>query len=150
MLPIKHLKHAEDVRPPYRGTLSVKTDEAAYNRLKRNPFNRAFPQLNYDYDSEAEWEEPEDGEDLNSEGDDEMDDDDGDEMDGFLDDEGVEGLGKPSRPMIDGDLKPLCTGVCWEGIDGKLTTTPREVEEIEQNPVDCRMEMLLGKTLPCI
>jgi chromatin assembly factor 1 subunit A len=150
MLPIKHIRHAEDVRPPYRGTFSMKTDKAVYVRLTCNPFNRVVPQLNYDYDSEAEWEEPEDGEDLDTEGDDEMDEDDGDEMDGFLDDEGVEGLGKTSRPMIDGDLKPLCTGICWEGIDGKLVTFPEEVEEIGQDPISCRVEVLLGKVPGCI
>lgn len=115
-IPVKYLKFAEDVRPPYIGTYTKISSPAVAN-LRRNPFIRSLLSINYDYDSEAEWEDPGEGEDLDSEVDEEVgDDEEGDEMEGFLDDEevpeGVRGVNK-IRPLI-GDLKPISTGLCWE------------------------------------
>lgn len=119
-VPVKYLKFAEDVRPPYVGTYTKLQDCQSVLKLGRNPFNRGLPDTNYDYDSEAEWEEPLEGEDLDSEGEEEPDDDEeGDEMDGFLDDEEVTDVGRGAkRKPILGDLEPVCTGLCWEGPQG--------------------------------
>lgn len=114
---IKYLKYAEDVRPPYIGTYT-KISSPATSRLCRNPFTRSLPSTDYDYDSEAEWEDPGEGEDLDSEAEEEIgDDEEGDEMEGFLDDEeaaeGIRAANVKHRPLI-GDLEPISTGLCWE------------------------------------
>ncbi|KAA6413209.1 MAG: hypothetical protein FRX48_02953 [Lasallia pustulata] len=114
----KYLKFAEDVRPPYVGTYSKLPARCTVSKLCRNPFTRALPQANYDYDSEAEWEEPGEGEDLDSEGEEELgEDEDGDEMDGFLDDEDAgDGIGVAGnrRRLVIGDLEPVSTGLRWD------------------------------------
>ncbi|MCJ1467019.1 hypothetical protein MMC07_005641 [Pseudocyphellaria aurata] len=110
-IPVKYLKFAEDVRPPYVGTYTKVLDLRARSKLRRNPFKRILP-MDYDYDSEAEWEEPGEGEDLDSEGEEEVgDDEEEDEMKGFLDDEEA---GDAQRRLVTGDLQPLSTGICWE------------------------------------
>jgi len=116
MVPVKSLKFAEDVRPPYVGTYTRLQDGLSISQLARNPFSRTLPETNYDYDSEAEWEEPGEGEDLDSEGEEELgDDEDEAEMDGFLDDEeAIDARRIKRRPLL-GDLEPTCTGLCWEG-----------------------------------
>lgn len=113
-IPMKYLHFAEDVRPPYYGTYTVPYARAQARQLARNPFSRTRQDTNYDYDSEAEWEEPEEGEDLNSDGEDDIDDDAEDDMDGFLDDEED---AQVKRRLISGDLVPISTGLCWEDTD---------------------------------
>lgn len=130
---VKYLKFAEDFRPPYIGTYSKICAPSEGSKLSRNPFAKTLPATNYDYDSEAEWEEPGEGEDLDSEGEEEAgEDEDDDEMEGFLDDEeGNEMVraGNLKNRSLNGDLEPLCTGLCWENapdqgvlnsIEGKL------------------------------
>jgi chromatin assembly factor 1 subunit A len=114
-IPMKYLHFPEDVRPPYYGTYTKRHSSAQERRLARNPISRGFADLNYDYDSEAEWEEPEEGEDLDSEGDDELDDDGDEEMDGFLDDDDDPQL---KRRLLSGDQEPVNTGLCWEDARG--------------------------------
>lgn len=119
---MKYLKFAEDVRPPYIGTYTRLQGSQSISRLARNPFGHGLPDTNYEYDSEAEWEEPAEGEDLDSEGEEEADDeDDEDEMAGFLDDEGASDLVRAvkRRPVL-GSQQPTCTGMCWEGQQGQL------------------------------
>ena len=113
-VPVKILRFAEDVRPPYIGTFTRLRDVQSISRLARNPFRRELPQTNYDYDSEAEWEEPGEGEDLDSEGEEEIEDEDEADMEGFLDDEETDARAIKRRPIL-GDLEPTCSGVCWEG-----------------------------------
>ena len=113
-IPVKFLKFAEDVRPPYIGTYTRLRDAQSISRLGRNPFRRGLPHTNYDYDSEAEWEEPGEGEDLDSEGEEEIEDDDEADMEGFLDDEEADARAIKRRPIL-GDLEPTCSGLCWEG-----------------------------------
>jgi hypothetical protein len=61
---LKFLKFFEDYRPPYRGTWSKPKSKFISGRL---PFGKDETHLNYEVDSEAEWEEEaEDGEDLDS------------------------------------------------------------------------------------
>ena len=113
-IPVKILKFAEDVRPPYIGTYTRLQDPRKISRLARNPFRRELPETNYDYDSEAEWEEPGEGEDLDSEGEEEIEDEDEADMEGFLDDEETDARAVKRRPIL-GDLEPTCSGLCWEG-----------------------------------
>ena len=115
-VPMKYLKFYEDYRPPYTGSFTKPLDRRAMSKLCRKPFSRELPNTNYDYDSEAEWEEPEEGEDLNSEGEEEVgEEEEENEMDGFLDDEN-DALKK--RPLL-GDLEPTCSGICWEGLENE-------------------------------
>lgn len=110
--PYKFLCFREDVRPPYQGTYSRLVSPRSSRLVARNPFTRALPDTNYDYDSEAEWEPPgEDDEDL--ENDDEMSDaeDNEEEMADFLDD--ADDSGRRKGPMI--DMEPISSGLCWEG-----------------------------------
>lgn len=117
---IKYLKFAEDFRPPYIGTYSKIVDPLEGSKLSRNPFAKNLPAANYDYDSEAEWEEPGEGEDLDSEGEEEVgEDEDEDEMEGFLDDEEGNEMVRAANlkhRSLNGDLEPLCTGLCWENV----------------------------------
>ncbi|KAI9828350.1 MAG: hypothetical protein M1832_002778 [Thelocarpon impressellum] len=133
-VPVKFLQFAEDVRPPYRGTYSKLPHEKSSLGRGRNPFQRALPNTNYDYDSEAEWEEPEDGEDLDSEGEEDAgSEEEGDEMDGFLDDEdmpeGPAGAGNRRR-VTGGDMEPVSSGMCWELAHGR----PLQHSKVEGSP----------------
>jgi chromatin assembly factor 1 subunit A len=139
-VPVKFLKFAEDVRPPYRGTF---TSQPLYGitRLAKNPLRRDLPETNYDYDSEAEWIEDEDAEDLNSEGEeDDAELDDAEDMDGFLDDENDE-LMTSKRLVLQGDLEPVSTGLCWEDERGGNATAEM---------MAYRMETILGMHLCCL
>ncbi|SZF03513.1 unnamed protein product [Blumeria hordei] len=110
-IPLKFLKFYEDVRPPYRGTFTA-NPIGGPRRLARNPFCRALPNFNYDYDSEAEWVEDEDGEELGS-GDEEDDVDDEEDLHDFLDDADAE-LTPVHSPFSEAELVPISSGICWE------------------------------------
>ncbi|KAJ8114738.1 hypothetical protein OPT61_g3446 [Boeremia exigua] len=114
-IPMKYIHFGEDVRPPYYGTYTKAYPDATGRRLARNAVSRVRQDTNYDYDSEAEWEEPEEGEDLDSEGEDDLEEEGDDDMDGFLDDEEDPQL---KRRMLSGDLLPVSTGLCWENVKG--------------------------------
>jgi chromatin assembly factor 1 subunit A len=130
-LPHKLLKFAEDVRPPYVGTYTRKPIDAGLSR-GRNPFKRALPRVNYDYDSEAEWVADEEGEELLSGDEDEEDDDTvSEDMEGFLDDENDAGV---RRGGI-GALVAMSSGLCWEDENGKSQRADFE---------GMRMEVLIG------
>lgn len=109
---MKSLKFGEDIRPPYQGTYTRHVSKSSAKRLSRNPYHRGLPDTNYDYDSEAEWEEPEEGEELGSEEEDEGSDEGEDDLDGFLDDED-DALAEGKRRLIVGDLEPITTGIQW-------------------------------------
>lgn len=108
----KILKFAEDVRPPYQGTYTRQVSPRSRRKLSRRSTVRALPDVNYDYDSEAEWEAPAEG-DEDLEDDDELSDDeaDVDEMVDFLDDENE----TSRRKLMTSDVEPVSTGLCWEG-----------------------------------
>ncbi|TQN64053.1 Chromatin assembly factor 1 subunit rlf2 [Colletotrichum shisoi] len=137
-VPIKTLRFYQDVRPPYRGTVTLKPYQAgktSMRRLARNPTLRDQLPLNYEHDSEAEWES--EGEDVDIEDDEEDDLDDGDgDMDEFLDDSEDRG---PSRFVSANGLEPESTGLCWE--DQKRAGPNRTLYEH-------RMEFILGKPYP--
>jgi chromatin assembly factor 1 subunit A len=140
-LPVKYLKFAEDVRPPWIGTYSKAPKEKMFIKLARNPFQRQLP-VNYDYDSEAEWEEPEEGEELNSEGEEE-DDEDEEDMDGFLDDEGIEDA-TPKRKQLMGDMEPIHTSLHWVENDSTKHTVPYGNSSLDLSLF--RLSTLAGKT----
>jgi len=75
----KYLSFHEDHRPPYYGTWSKQPSSVVNGR---NPFGEDTTNFDYDFDSEAEWEEGDDeqGEDcsVNDDDDDEIDDEEGD------------------------------------------------------------------------
>ncbi|KAL4942889.1 chromatin assembly factor 1 subunit A-domain-containing protein [Aspergillus oleicola] len=118
---MKSLKFGEDVRPPYQGTYTKQIPKQSASKLMRNPFRRELPEVNYDYDSEAEWEDAEEGEELDSEDEDEGSEDGDEDMDGFLDDED-DHLANGKRRLLVGDLEPVCTGIKWQdqGSDAEL------------------------------
>ncbi|OBT68754.1 hypothetical protein VE03_02203 [Pseudogymnoascus sp. 23342-1-I1] len=121
-IPYKILKFAEDVRPPYIGTYTKQPISGAA-RLARNPIKRDLPGVDYDYDSEAEWEEPgEDEEDLGSEGEDDDDADGEEDLDGFLDDADDE-IANARKLVMLGDLEPKSTGLCWENEQGQYPSS---------------------------
>jgi len=130
-LPRKHLHFAEDVRPPYSGTFTRVPPVNSGLRKGRNPFERSLPNVDYDYDSEAEWIAPEeeDGEDLLSElGDEEEDEDveDEEEMGEFLDDEddAVKRRAGELCPLL-----PSSSGLCWEDEQGR--NKKKELQEMK-------------------
>lgn len=135
---MKSLKFGEDVRPPYQGTFTRPVPESSAKKLSRNPYHRGLPDINYDYDSEAEWEEPEEGEDLDSEEEEESDDGE-DDMDGFLDDED-DALAGGKRRLIVGDLEPVCSGIRWasdEAPDAEFQTYQAQtISDAVKFPID--------------
>ncbi|OHE97696.1 chromatin assembly factor 1 subunit A [Colletotrichum orchidophilum] len=137
-VPTKSLKFYQDVRPPYRGTVTLRPYQAGKSgmrRLARNPTRRDQLPVNYDHDSEAEWES--EGEDVDIDDDDDEDlDADGEDMDEFLDDSEDNG---PARFVSANGLEPESTGLCWE--DGTRKGPNRTVYEH-------RMEFILGKLYP--
>ena len=138
-IPVKFLHFQEDVRPPYRGTFT-KRPLNGIPRLARNPMRRDLPETNYDYDSEAEWVEDEDGEDLKSDGEEEDDGgDEADDMDGFLDDS-ADDTPQSRRMLLQGELEHTSTGLCWEDHHKKSTN-------VKLMPY--RMEIIIGEYLAC-
>ena len=145
-IPMKYLHFSRDVRPPYYGTYTRPYSQFEELKLARNPFSRTLHETNYDYDSEAEWEEPEEGEDLDSEGDDDLDEDGDDDMDGFLDDDDDPQL---RRRHISGDLQPVSTGLCWEDTRG-VSRLNDGSGAISTEFKEFRMGFLLGMLHPVV
>ncbi|MCJ1437583.1 hypothetical protein MMC27_006970 [Xylographa pallens] len=143
MVPVKYLRYVEDVRPPYIGTYSKTPVKYSPSRLLRRPFLRALPATNYDYDSEAEWEEPEEGEDLDSEGEEEIAEDEmGDDMEEFLDDDDAEGCGAKRRNLM-GDVQAVCTGVMWDNVADQPKSNVIACGDTALDVRPFRMELLL-------
>lgn len=120
-VPVKHIHFYEDVRPAYLGTYSKINSPAIISKMRRNPLYRGRPDTNYDDDSEAEWEEPEEGDDICS--DDEESDNEGDteDIEGFLDDSEDT---KVKRKAVATELVPECTGLCWADETGQFSSDP--------------------------
>ncbi len=112
-LPYKYLFFVQDVRPAYQGTYTRAVSPRSARKLAINPSHRGLPDTNYDYDSEAEWQEPEEGDDDLMDEDEKSEDEDGDEdMDDFLDDEG-----DILKRQTVSEMEPKSTGLCWEGVE---------------------------------
>jgi chromatin assembly factor 1 subunit A len=63
-IPIKHFFYGEDVRPPYRGTWTRTVNASLARKLALRPLARELPEVDYNFDSEAEWDDAEEGEDI--------------------------------------------------------------------------------------
>ena len=143
-MPMKMLcfSREEDIRPPYIGTFSKFHSRRANRTLGRNPWRRAQVELDYDHDSEAEWEEP-DGEECDSEADSEPDSaGDAGEMGDFLDDEGAENVPRPNNKKLNVDMEPTSSGLCWENVNGEINSC---LGAPAVNPRGFRMELFCGK-----
>lgn len=115
-IPIKYMFFHQDVRPPYQGTYTRAVSPRRARKIALNPSIRALPDTDYDYDSEAEWQEPEEGDDDLMDEDEKSEDEDGEEeMDDFLDDEGE----VHKRPAVVSEMEPKSSGLCWEGMDNR-------------------------------
>ncbi|KAK8066545.1 hypothetical protein PG997_013292 [Apiospora hydei] len=108
-IPVKLVSFYEDVRPAYVGTVTSFNPEELH-KLARRPTRRVLTKLNYEYDSEAEWEE-EEGEDLDDADDDEEDNEGDDEMADFLDDADDAVAVRTSHLP---EEEPKSTGICFE------------------------------------
>jgi len=105
---------------------------------------RSRPELDYDYDSEAEWQESEEGDDVesNAESDDEGNSAaDPEEMDDFLDDEETGEGAKNKRKLFTSDMKPTCSGICWEDPQGDQSND----HGWGHDPRDYRTEFIEGE-----
>lgn len=132
-IPVKMVSFYEDVRPAYIGTVTSFNPEELH-KLARRPARRVLSKLNYEYDSEAEWEE-EEGEDLDDADDDEEDNEGDDEMADFLDDaEDAVAVRTAHLP----EEEPKSTGICFENRQqaGPCPTVYKY-----------RMEFLLGRSM---
>ncbi|OIW30273.1 hypothetical protein CONLIGDRAFT_681048 [Coniochaeta ligniaria NRRL 30616] len=110
-VPMKFLGFKEDVRPPYYGTVTnLPRSLDSLRKLARNPVAKDVLPLQYDYDSEAEWQE-EDGEDVDLMDEEEDDAENDEDMGDFLDDSDDVNL---ARPVVVSGLEPESTGICWE------------------------------------
>lgn len=111
-IPVKYLHFGEDVRPPYCGTWTKLVSHQQMRSVARNPTARIIEDVNYDYDSEAEWAEPGEGEDVDSDGEDDAESEDGeDDMDGFLDDEN-DSCVRRNIGFVNSEVQ--CSGLQWE------------------------------------
>lgn len=131
-VPVKILSFYHDVRPPYVGTVTS-SSPSELRRLSRRPNGRILQRLNYDYDSEAEWEE-EEGEDLDDMDDEDEENEPDEEMADFLDDADDVVV----RPAYLPEVEPKSTGICFENLK-RLGPSPSVYK--------FRMEVLLGKLL---
>ena len=133
---LKVFSFHEDVRPGFRGTYTRPVSPSSKLSLCRRPSARKLPDTDYDYDSEAEWEPPDEGDDdvdaideeSGSEGEEE-------DMEDFLDDE--DDIGR--RRLIIGNMDPVCSGLCWQG-EAKRTLTMRG----PLNMKELQMEIISG------
>lgn len=113
-IPMKYLFFHEDVRPPYIGTQTGISTVQELAKLARNPLRKQRTELDYQYESEAEWEELDDAEDLGSEGEDDAESlADSDDI-AFLDDEEAEDSARAKQRIIAKDMQPVSTGLCWD------------------------------------
>lgn len=127
-IPLKYIHYEQDVRPPYYGTYSKIMPQREAKHLARSSCSSGLPNIDYDYDSEAEWEEPEEGEDLLSDGEDDGESLEGeDDMEGFLDDEN-DTLAK-RRVVVATDLEPQSSGLCWQNEHGEIRRADGGSEE---------------------
>ncbi|KAK8112165.1 chromatin assembly-1 protein [Apiospora kogelbergensis] len=108
-IPVKLVSFYEDVRPAYVGTVTS-FSPGELRKLARRPTRRGLVKVNYEYDSEAEWEE-EEGEDLDDVDDDEEGDEGDDEMADFLDDADDAVAVRTSHLP---EEEPKSTGICFE------------------------------------
>ncbi|KAG2184909.1 hypothetical protein INT43_000822 [Umbelopsis isabellina] len=124
LLKMKFLQFREDIRPAYWGTWTKSSKKIS----PRRPLDKDTEYLDYEHDSEAEWEPEEEGEDIKSgdEEDEDVDIADPDDAgwlvpEGYLsNDEGIgsdnedEGLQSRTASRRNGPVKQVCIGVIYE------------------------------------
>ncbi|CAK4016802.1 chromatin assembly complex [Lecanosticta acicola] len=143
-LPIRLIQFEEDVRPAYCGTYTKIDTSKLKQKVSRNPFTKARQDTDYEYESEAEWEPPEEGdEDVLCDEEDEADSQADADDEGFLDDEDDDGKNK--RKIITGELIPTSTGLCWAGHAGRITIV--DGSEVDKQPEELQ-GMRMGILLP--
>lgn len=109
---LKVFSFHEDVRPGYHGTYTRPVSPRSKLSLRRQPTARKLPDTDYDYDSEAEWEPPDEGDDdVDAVDEDSGSEEDEEDMGDFLDDQ--DDVGR--RRMVVGNMEPVCSGLCWQG-----------------------------------
>lgn len=146
---IKHLHFCEDVRPPYTGSYTKVISSSKAAKAARNPTFHVREDTHYGYDSEAEWEEPEEGEDLLSDGEEEVESvGSADEMDGFVDDGEVEDDPRAGRRFVAAELEPVSSGMCWE--DCSRSTASMEAPLSDINLSAMRLEWLIDTKVKSI
>jgi chromatin assembly factor 1 subunit A len=139
-VPLKVFSFHQDVRPGYHGTYTRPVSPRSKKSLARKPSARRLPDTDYDYDSEAEWEPPDDGDDDVDAVDEESgSEEEEDDMEDFLDDE--DDVGR--RRLIVGNMDPVCSGLCWEGEAKKTLTSSGPF-----NMKDFGMEIINGQFAP--
>jgi chromatin assembly factor 1 subunit A len=137
-IPMKYHFFGQDVRPRYFGTWTKPVAAKEARLMARNPlYHRS--DVDYEYDSEAEWDDAP-GENLDSEGEGEESDDGEEDMEDFLDDDDA---AKAKKSMIPADLEPVATGLHWPDVLGILQ--PADPNDAVQDFSECEMVCLLGK-----
>lgn len=144
-VPTRHIHFEEDVRPAYCGTYTKIRSPTIIRKTMRNPYTQSRPDTDYNYDSEAEWEPPDEGDEevLSDEEDEAESNADEGELEDFLDDE--DDKGKEKRKMLSGDLLPESTGLCWANEKGRLSCV--EGNEVAKKP-DAMSGMRMGFLIP--
>ncbi|PNS21209.1 hypothetical protein CAC42_3547 [Sphaceloma murrayae] len=137
---MKHIHFSEDVRPPYTGSYTRISSQSRARKLARVPISRQRDDTNYDYDSEAEWEEPEDGEEVLSEEEDDAESTgSAEDMEEFLDDGDEQDT--RNRKLITSELQPVSSGICWEATphagvtDGPFDLESMRLEWLLEGPI---------------
>lgn len=144
-VPMKFIHFTEDVRPPYCGTFTKIQSERESRKMAINPFSKSLPDANYDYDSEYEWDDPEEGEDLDADDGDDLDSEGAEDLDDFLEDD--DDVAHSKRRLITGDLEPVCSGLCWEDSNGMLRKADGSVDA-RMTFSEYKMGVLLGWLSP--
>ncbi|CAM0142364.1 hypothetical protein VKS41_002145 [Umbelopsis sp. WA50703] len=144
LLKMKFLQFREDIRPAYWGTWTKSSKKIS----PRQPFAKDTEYLDYDHDSEAEWEPEEEGEDIKSGDEDDEDVDIADPDDagwlvpeGYLsNDEGIgsdnedEGLQTRTASRKNGPVKQVCIGVMFEdSSDEEDSLSPYAIQVLGPN-----------------
>ncbi|EOD51230.1 putative chromatin assembly factor 1 subunit a protein [Neofusicoccum parvum UCRNP2] len=104
-VPMKYIHFTEDVRPPYCGTFTKVQSYQESRKMAINPFSKSLPEANYDYDSEYEWEDAEEGEDLDADDEDDLESEGAEDLEDFLEDDDDD-VAHNKRRLITGDLEP--------------------------------------------
>jgi chromatin assembly factor 1 subunit A len=143
-IPIKYFFYGEDVRPPYRGTWTRTVNASLARRLALRPLTRELPEVDYNFDSEAEWDDAEEGEDIEVEDNDDEEEEE-EEMEGFIDDDNApQYLARRNLPA--NDVEPNCSGIQWEDASGKMRSADSRYGDADFS--EFTVCFLLGKFPP--
>jgi chromatin assembly factor 1 subunit A len=140
---LKYIYFSENVRPAYFGTYTAPLSLGNLQKLARNPALK-IAHIDYDYDSEAEWED-EEGDDVSSteEEEEELEDDGDDDSVVFIDDaDVVPGIHK-GLPTFATELIPTCSGLLWEDAKGTLHSADGSTLSMDYSQFE--MESLIRK-----